>query len=107
MKKVVAVKSLDFSFCKNPFIHYTQYPYASLEVVELKKLLHWQGNCGQTLEFVMFVFGMLLLRAVLAGWLLPDGRMLEDVVQVIQSGEVPMQQVVADFCQELVMDGPY
>lgn len=50
--------------------------------------------------------GALLLRAVLAGRLLPDGALLEALAQTVQSGGLSVEDAVVAFCREMITDGP-
>lgn len=56
--------------------------------------------------FLGLLAGALLLRAALAGRWLPDGAMLEELAQAVQGRAVSVEEAVAAFCREMVIDAP-
>lgn len=63
-------------------------------------------NWWTTALMALFMVAVLLLtRHLLAGWLLPDGRYLEILVQKIQTGEEPPAEAVFSWVGEWLTDG--
>ena len=62
-------------------------------------------NCRMALGSVLLLAASLFARRMLAGELLPDGALLEDLAQAVQGREVAVEEAVAAFCREIMMNG--
>lgn len=50
---------------------------------------------------ILLLLGAAYLHKLLAGTILPNGELLEDLAQMVQFGQLPVAEAVFNFCQEL------